>query len=77
MLDYGFSEVIASSNLRPVMKQYRKSRAFTFPCQLARVTPAGGMKEWSKTACEFMETSICNKKLFLNQRVSKKKNEQF
>jgi hypothetical protein len=70
MLDYGFFEVISISNLRPVMKQYRKSRAFMFPCQLAGVIPAGGMKEWSKTACEFMESNIVNKKIFLNQRVS-------
>jgi hypothetical protein len=70
MLDYGFFEVISISNLRPVMKQYRKNRAFMFPCQLAGVIPAGGMKEWSKTACEFMESNIVNKKIFLNQRVS-------
>ncbi|XP_053397741.1 RING finger protein 17-like isoform X2 [Mercenaria mercenaria] len=68
MLDYGFSEMISTNNLRQVMKQYRKSRAFTFACKLAGVTPAGGMKEWSKTACEFMEANITNKKLFLNQR---------
>lgn len=70
MLDYGFSEMISTSNLRQVMKQYRKNRAFTFGCKLAGVTPAGGMKDWSKTACEFMEDNITNKKLFLNQRVS-------
>ncbi|KAL4233198.1 Ring finger protein [Mactra antiquata] len=65
MLDYGFTEVITTSNLRQIVRQYRKQRCFAFLCKLADVTPAGGMKEWSKTACEYMQDQTTNRTLLL------------
>jgi len=70
MLDYGFSEVLNTNNLRSILHQFRKPRCFSFCCKLAGLIPAGGMKEWSKTACEYMQDLITNMKLLLAKRVS-------
>lgn len=70
MLDYGFTEVMCTSNFRSIQNAFRKPRCFSFCCKLASLTPAGGMREWSKTACEYMQNLIQNKKLLLAKRVS-------
>ncbi|XP_052810879.1 RING finger protein 17-like [Mya arenaria] len=70
MIDYGFSEVLSVSNLRATLRQFRLHPSYAFASKLYGVLPAGGMSEWSRTACEFMEDQICNKKLFLLKRDS-------
>ena len=69
MLDYGFTEIVTTSNIRNILRQFRKERAFSFCCHLADLIPAGGMNEWSKTAIELMKSEIQNKKLYLHKRV--------
>lgn len=69
MLDYGFSEIVNTSNLRSILRQYRKQRCFSFRCHIGGLTPAGGMKDWSRTACEFMQDQIVNKKLIIKKQV--------
>ena len=70
MLDFGFKETLSASSLRPILKHFREPRCFSFCCHLADVTPAGGVKTWSRTASEFMEEQIKNNKLFIKRKVS-------
>ena len=69
MIDYGFSEVLSKSNLRGLKKDFRLHQSYAFPSKLYGVRPAGGMAEWSRTACEAMEDLVCNRRLFLSKKV--------
>ena len=71
MLDYGFKEFVSTSKLRTIVKQFRDPRCFSFCCHLADVTPAGGNKNWSRTASEFMEEQIKSNKLFIKRKVGR------
>lgn len=70
MLDYGFTEVVSASYLRPIIHQHKQQRCFALLCTLADLTPAGGMKEWSKTACEYMQDQTTNRRMYLVKKVA-------
>lgn len=69
MIDYGFKEVLSTSNVRAILRQFRRHASFCFPCKLYGLQPTGGMEEWSKSSIESMQDLVTNRRLFLIKRV--------
>ncbi|KAL3883135.1 hypothetical protein ACJMK2_029428 [Sinanodonta woodiana] len=68
MVDYGFTDNICSSSLRPLTKILKAPRCFAFRCHLADLVPAGDSKKWSRTACEYMMEVMKGKKVYIAKK---------
>ncbi|XP_052239126.1 RING finger protein 17-like isoform X2 [Dreissena polymorpha] len=68
MIDYGFKEVLSTSNVRAILRQFRRHASFCFPSKLYGLQPTGGMAEWSKSSIEFMQDLVTNRRLYLIKR---------
>lgn len=64
LLDYGYTDVLNTSELLPLTKEFMQDKAFAIRCHLANVRPAGG-ENWSKTASEFMNDEVQNHKCYI------------
>ncbi|XP_056016210.1 RING finger protein 17-like isoform X2 [Ostrea edulis] len=73
LVDFGFQETVQTSELRSLRKDFSQSAAFSFPCHLADVVPAGDQSNWSRTACEFMLDETRSKKLYIKKKGEKVK----
>ena len=69
MVDYGYTEQISISEIRPLLKAFLADMCFAFRCHLDDIVSAGDMKKWSKTACEFMENEVKDKKMYIQKKV--------
>ncbi|XP_072018279.1 RING finger protein 17-like [Amphiura filiformis] len=58
--DYGNTEIIDLTNVRPLEERFQQSPPLAIQCHLADVIPAGDKHKWTKTACEFLITKLAD-----------------
>ncbi|XP_022081724.1 RING finger protein 17-like isoform X2 [Acanthaster planci] len=56
--DYGNTEVVSFSNIRPLLAKFQDDPPFAIQCHLADVIPGGDKQKWTRTACEFLAATL-------------------
>ncbi|XP_038076569.1 RING finger protein 17-like isoform X2 [Patiria miniata] len=56
--DYGNTEVVSFTNIRPLSTKFQKDPPFAIQCHLADVMPGGDKQKWTRTACEFLAATL-------------------
>lgn len=59
--DYGYSDIISTKDLHPVLQQFMSTAWFSTRCHLVDVKPSGRAGGWPESTCEALKKMICQK----------------
>ena len=65
MYDFGFKDELPLNKPQSLPREMQLLPAFSTPCELAGIQPAGDVRKWSKTAIEWLNNFLDGKKMFL------------
>ncbi|XP_037083198.1 tudor domain-containing protein 1-like [Pollicipes pollicipes] len=70
LIDYGKQETVRQRDITLLLKQFEKHHAFSMPCHLHGIRPAGDRGKWTGFAIDFLKNMLNQtKKLFLVPKV--------